>query len=81
MVEYLLNECKRINVETPTYGCLTAYQMAHASGHKSIKEMLEKSDCDTTSPPSSDYEDSDDESDYSDSDDSTKNGDSSGADD
>lgn len=76
MVDCLLKECNRIDVETLTYGRLTAYQLACDLNRTQIIKMLEKSGCELLSPPTSDYEDSDGD----DSDDSNKNGSSSGVD-
>lgn len=80
MVDCLLNECNRIDVETLTYGRLTAYQLACSLERTQIMKMLEKSGCDLLSPPTSDYEDSEDDSDYDELNDSKKYGNSSGVD-
>lgn len=81
MVDCLLKECKRTNVETRTYGRLTAYQLACDLDRTEIMKMLEKFGCEMLSPPTSDYDDSEDDSDYDDTDDSNKAGNSSGVDD
>lgn len=80
MVDCLLKEKNRIDVETLTYGRLTAYQLACDLDRTQIMKMLEKSGCELLSPPSSDYEDSDEGSDCDDSDDSNRIGSSSGVD-
>lgn len=80
MVESLLKQCSRINVETQSYGRLTAYQLACDLERTQIKKLLEKFGCELLSPPESDYDDSDMDSDYEDLDDSNRDGSSSGVD-
>lgn len=61
IVEFLLNECKTIDVETKSYGLKTAYQLASRSENNQFTDLLEKRGCVLYSPPSSEDDDDDDE--------------------
>lgn len=56
MVEFLVKECNKINLDTLTYGQLTAYQLAMSLGHRDIVHLLGEVGCQRTSPPPSDTE-------------------------
>lgn len=60
---FLLNECAKLNVETCTYGLLTAYQLAAEQKNKDLMCNLERYGAESlTAEPESEEEDS-----YSDS--------------
>lgn len=67
LVKYLLTDCNQLNVETCTYGLLTAYQLA--AEHKNINLMreLEHFGAELLTPPQSDDEDFSDSYDENDS--------------
>lgn len=66
MVEFLLKECRQINVEALTWGRLTAYQLAASLGQRAeIMNLLEQFGCNRLSPPPSDYSDDSEDSDDS----------------
>lgn len=66
MVEFLLSECKTLEIETKTYGLKTAYQLALSSNEKKFIDLLKKYPCDIYSPTNSDDDESFDDSDDSD---------------
>lgn len=64
MAQFLLNECKKLDVETCTYGLLTAYQIAAENKNLELMSNLERYGAELISPPESDddsYFDSSDE--------------------
>lgn len=63
MIEFILNECKNLNVETLCYRQITAYQLAYEVDNYQIMKRLKEFGCKVISPPDSDYEDSDDSAD------------------
>lgn len=64
MVKFLLeNGTEKLDIETLTYGQLTAYQLAMEFELDNIMCQLEEFGCELLSFPGSDYEDSDDASD------------------
>lgn len=67
IVEFLLNECKTIDVETKTYGLKTAYQLACRSENNQLADLLEKRGCVLYSPQSSDDDENEDDDDEFDS--------------
>lgn len=67
LANFLLEECSTLNIETPTYAGLTAFQVACILGNPTMKNHLEKSGAQTLNPPDSDYDSSDIDSDLDDS--------------
>lgn len=64
MAEYLLKCSDKLDLETLTYGQLTAYQLAEEWNNTDISKLLEEHGCEPIPPP---YDDSsDDDSDISD---------------
>lgn len=61
----MLNDCNKLNVETCTYGLLTAYQIAAILNNQNLMGSLERYGAELRSPPESDddsyYDSSDDE--------------------
>lgn len=54
LVHFLLNECNKLNVETCTYGLLTAYQLAAEQKDRDLMCNLERYGAELLSPPESD---------------------------
>lgn len=54
LAQFLLNECSKINVETCTYGLLTAYQLAAEQKNRELMCNLEQYGAELLSPPESD---------------------------
>lgn len=67
LANFLLEECATINIETPTYAGLTAFQVACVLDNRIMQSHLEKSGAQTLTPPDSDYDSSDIETDLDDS--------------
>lgn len=63
LVEFILKECKNLNIETLCYRQITAYQLACELDNFKIMKKLKDFGCKVISPPDSDYEDSDDSAD------------------
>lgn len=59
LINFLLNKCENINVETSTYAQLTAYQIAHILNKAPVLALLEKHGAKILLPPESDNESSD----------------------
>lgn len=66
LAQFLLSECNQLNVETCTYGLLTAYQLAAEQNNRNLMGNLERYGAELLSPPESDdeYFESSDEEDY-----------------
>lgn len=66
MAQFLLSECNQLNLETCTYGLLTAYQLAAYQNNSNLMGNLERRGAELLLPPESDdeYFDSSDEEDY-----------------
>lgn len=62
----MLSECNQLNVETCTYGLLTAYQLAAEQNNRNLMGNLERYGAELLSPPESDdeYFESSDEDEY-----------------
>uniref|UniRef100_A0A034WPM5 NF-kappa-B inhibitor cactus n=1 Tax=Bactrocera dorsalis TaxID=27457 RepID=A0A034WPM5_BACDO len=66
LFNFLLDDCKP-NLETTTFGRLTAYQLTCILKRSQMQSSLEKYGAEPLSPPESEYESSDDESDFEES--------------
>lgn len=66
LVQFLLSECNQLNVETCTYGLLTAYQLAAEQNNQNLMINLERHGAELLSPPETDddYSDSSEDEDY-----------------
>ncbi|KAG4066794.1 hypothetical protein HA402_012861 [Bradysia odoriphaga] len=66
LAQFLLSECNQLNVETCTYGLLTAYQLAAEQNNRNLMGNLKRYGAELLSPPESDdeYFNSSDEEDY-----------------
>ncbi|XP_061393950.1 NF-kappa-B inhibitor cactus [Musca vetustissima] len=67
LANFLLDECRKLNLETATYAGLTAYQVACVLNKSEMQNMLEKRGAEPLTPPDSDYDSSDIETDLDDS--------------
>ena len=67
LVNYLLDDCQKLNLETATYAGLTAYQVACILNKSDMQDILEKRGAEPITPPDSDYDSSDCEIDLDDS--------------
>ncbi|XP_067624998.1 NF-kappa-B inhibitor cactus-like isoform X2 [Eurosta solidaginis] len=66
--KFLMDECKnKLNLETETFGRLTAYQFACICKKINMQSLLENRGAEPLTPPDSEYESSDDDSDFEDS--------------
>lgn len=65
LVKFLLNDCNQLDIETCTYGLLTAYQLAAEQNDRYLMEELGNCGAELLTPPQSDddYSDSYDEDD------------------
>lgn len=54
LAQFLLNECSKLNVETCTYGLLTAYQLAAEQKNCNLMGNLEHYGAELLSPPETD---------------------------
>lgn len=62
LVQFILEECtNQLNVETCTYGLLTAYQLAAEHNNERLMGKLEQYGAELLSPPQTDDDDVDDE--------------------
>ncbi|XP_067624999.1 NF-kappa-B inhibitor cactus [Eurosta solidaginis] len=62
LFEFLIDECKnKLNLETETFGRLTAYQFACILKRTKMQSHLENRGAEPLTPPDSEYESSDDE--------------------
>lgn len=68
LASYLLESCTNLHIDTQNYRRVTAYQLACELESSEMMEMLAKNGCAVISPPSSDYDDSNESDDDSDSD-------------
>ncbi|XP_004530309.1 NF-kappa-B inhibitor cactus [Ceratitis capitata] len=65
LFSFLLNDCKsKLDVETTTFGRLTAYQMACRMKRSKMYKILEKYGAEPLSPPESEYEESSDDDEF-----------------
>ncbi|XP_017475833.1 PREDICTED: NF-kappa-B inhibitor cactus [Rhagoletis zephyria] len=68
LFNFLLDDCKqKLNLETTTFGRLTAYQFACILKRSQMQSILENHGAEPLAPPDSEYESSEDESDLEDS--------------
>lgn len=72
LTRYIVSECKQLDIETCSYGRLTAYQLAAYTQNRVLMNILQQHGAELISPPVSDddsySEDDDDEDDQDDDD-------------
>lgn len=63
VIDFLLDECPKLRLETTTYAGLTAYQQAALQCDQSLLQRLKSRGAEPLTPPQSDYEEEDSEED------------------
>lgn len=64
LANFILEGCPTLDMETMTYGGLTAYQLAAGTKYQIMVDCLSKRGAEPLSPPDSDYDDSEEEDDF-----------------